>query len=58
MLQTFEEVHLLFAMVTVGWHGKGGIYVVWNLSKAHSNVSGIVLIQYAIIKPPVLISLL
>ena len=55
---TFEEVNLLFAMVTRCRNSEGCIHVVWNLLKAHRDVTWVVVIQNIILKAPVLTALL
>lgn len=55
---TFEEIHLLFSTVTRSRQSKRRIHVIGDFVKAHADISGIVLIQHAVIKPPVLVSLM
>lgn len=45
-------------MVTRGREGKRSIQVIGNFIKAHADVSRVVVIQDAIVKPPELVSLL
>lgn len=54
---TFEKIDFLFAVVTVGRKGKRCIHMIGNPVKANADVSGIVIIQHAVVKPPVLVSL-
>lgn len=54
---TFEKIDLLFSVVAVGRKGKRCVHMIGNPVKANVYVSGIVIIQHAIVKPPVLVSL-
>lgn len=55
---TFEEVNLLSSIVTRSRQSKRRIHVIRNFVKAHADISGIVIIQHAVIKPPVFVSLM
>lgn len=57
MYVTFEEVDLLFAMVTGCWYGEGSVDVSWNLLKPYRDVPRVIGIQNIVLKTPILISL-
>lgn len=56
--RTFEKVHLLSSIVTRSRQRKRRIHIIRNFVKAHADVSRVVVVQHAIIKPPVLVPLM
>lgn len=54
---TFKEIDLLFAVVTGSGQSEGCVHMIRNLVKAHADISRVVIVQHAVIKPPVLVSL-
>lgn len=55
---TFKKIDSLFPMVTRGRKSKRCVHMIRDFVKAHADVTRIVLIQFAVIEPPVLVSLL
>lgn len=56
-LSTLEEVDPLLATVAVSREGQGCIHVVWNALEAFRDVAGVIGVQDAILKAPVLTTL-
>lgn len=54
---TFKKIDLLFPIVSGSRQGKCCIHVIRNVLEAHTDLSRVVIIQDAIVKPPVLASL-
>lgn len=54
---TFEKVDLLLPVVSRGRQCKSCIHVIRNVVEAHGDISRVVIIQNAVVKPPVLASL-
>lgn len=54
---TFEKVDLLLPVVSRSRQGKSCIHVIRNAVEAHGDISRVVIIQHAVVKPPVVASL-
>lgn len=54
---TFEKIDLLPSVVAGSRQGEGGVYVIGDGVEAHADVPRVVIVQHAIVKPPVPASL-